>query len=400
MKIAGGAYHEICREPMRNEFFGSGLRAAIAISRAVESLELVTIATPEEETWINSLGKSFRFSARVKHRKNEIVFSYDTPLSPPILSPTGIDRVKLTANDETVLAFGMPEGGWSITGKSVIIDPQGASSIDHGVKWSGERSALVCNQLEVRTLAGATNSRDDAANSVRKKYGFDTVVVKCGGLGAVVYDGKAAPVKIGVYPTNSIYPIGSGDVFTSIFACCWGNKNMSAVESARHASLGAAVWVSQGPLQVVDKDGNIVNPDLLNEMSFRQTPRIYLAGPFFSIGQRWIINTFRNGLIDLGAEVLSPMHDVGFGVSSEVAHEDLKLISNANGLLAVLDDLDAGTLFEVGFAKAREIPIVAYASHCSDDDLTMVTGTEVSLCSDMSTAVYRAVWESTEPRLH
>ena len=233
----------------------------------------------------------------------------------------------------------MPEGGWSVTGKSVIIDPQGASSIDRGVKWSGERTALVCNQFEVRTLAGAANSRDEAANSVRKKYGFDTVVVKCGTLGAVVYDKNAAPVKIGVYPTNSVYPIGSGDVFTGIFACCWGNKNMSALESARHASLGTAVWVSQGPLQVVDKDGNIVNPDLLDETSFRQTPRIYLAGPFFSIGQRWIINTFRNGLIDLGAEVLSPMHDIGFGVSSEVAHEDLRLLSKADGVLAVLDDL-------------------------------------------------------------
>jgi len=105
-------------------------------------------------------------------------------------------------------------------------------------------------------------------------------------------------------------------------------------------------------------------------------------------------------LSDLGAEVLSPMHDVGFGVSSEVAREDLRLLSNADGVLAVLDDLDAGTLFEVGFAKARDIPVVAYASHYSEDDLTMVTGTEVSLCSDMSTAAYRAVWECTDPRPH
>ena len=391
MKIVGGAYRETCNEPRRDEFYGSGLRAAIAISRAMTCLEVITIASPEEQGLIQTLADAFSFTVSSGQRPHPVRFTYPTPLNAPTLSPKDLPRSKLAASDDTVLAFGMVDAVWSVTGTSVIIDPQGLVSLDSCADWTGKRTVLVANRSEVMAIGNVTGPAQSAAGAILEQYEFDAVVVKCGALGALVVEPEGVS-NIGVFPAPTNYPIGSGDVFSSVFAYCWGELQCPATESARRASLATAVWVSRGSLQVLEPSGKVVNPELLEEKTVSRAPTIYLAGPFFSVAQRWLVDTFREALSDLGAEVISPFHDVGFGPPHEVADADLEHLSAAHGVLAILDDLDPGTLFEVGYAKARGIPVVGFTSHFVDADLTMVVGTGVPVYQDLATAAYQAIW--------
>ncbi len=288
----------------------------------------------------------------------------------------------------------MVEADWSVTGSSVIIDPQGIGSLSSRVDWDGKRTALVANRSEILAIGGGSASAEAAAREVLNKHGFETVVVKCGALGAMVIEAKETR-KVGVFPVQPIYPIGSGDVFSGVFAYCWGELGLPATESARRASLATAVWVSRGALQVLGPSGKVVNPELLEERLVSNVPRIYLAGPFFSVAQRWLVETFREGLSDLGANVISPFHDVGFGPPREVAQADLEFLSASQGVLAILDGVDPGTLFEIGYARARGIPVVGFASQSLGHDLTMLIGTGIPIYEDISTAAYQAIWTAS-----
>jgi len=60
--------------------------------------------------------------------------------------------------------------------------------------------------------------------------------------------------------------------------------------------------------------------------------------------------------------------------------------------LAVVNGLDAGTLFEIGYAKSLGKKVVAFAQNVNSSDLTMLIGTDCEITSDFSTAVYKASW--------
>ena len=45
--------------------------------------------------------------------------------------------------------------------------------------------------------------------------------------------------------------------------------------------------------------------------------KVYLAGPFFSMGQRWLVDEARRCLGELGMDVFSPFHDIGPGAAHD-----------------------------------------------------------------------------------
>ena len=116
-----------------------------------------------------------------------------------------------------------------------------------------------------------------------------------------------------------------------------------------------------------------------------------MAGPFFSLGERWLVETARQGLLDLGAEVFSPLHDVGSG-GDEVAKKDLAALRRCKSMLALLDHGDRGTVYEAGFARAQGLDVVGFANDPTANSLKMLRGTGVKVYSDLSTAVYNSVW--------
>jgi nucleoside 2-deoxyribosyltransferase len=121
--------------------------------------------------------------------------------------------------------------------------------------------------------------------------------------------------------------------------------------------------------------------------------QIYLAGPFFNEGERWLIEELRDALSGMGIAVFSPLHDVGRGDTGKVVPADIAGIHASGVMLAVLHNFDPGTIFEAGFARALDKPVVVLANTSGGEALKMLRGSGCKLRSDIASAVYAVAWE-------
>ena len=78
--------------------------------------------------------------------------------------------------------------------------------------------------------------------------------------------------------------------------------------------------------------------------------------------------------------------------SAEIAQADLKGLRNCSKVLALLDGVDPGTIYEVGYARALGIPVVALAERVEPEHLTMIAGSGCDIVNDFTTAIYRILW--------
>ena len=315
-------------------------------------------------------------------------------MSNPTVDGPGAAAEALRVEGDAVLAFGMVEAGErSVDCSRLVVDPQrprDLSRLDLDPYGYGQL-ALVCNSNEIQALGGVADPVE-AAVAARARYGADVVVVKRGAVGATIV--TAGVTHVGPHPTMSVWPIGSGDVFAGAFAHCWGG-GADAVEAARAASAAAAWWCGTRamtvPAEILD-GGPPQHPEVAaDEMKVPPTPRVYLAGPFFDLPQRWLVERVRSSLVGLGAEVFSPYHDVGPG-GDEVAAADLEGLRDCGAVLALADGWDAGTLYECGWASRGHIPIIAFGANSSSEAAKMLVGDGAEMHSDLSTAVYRSIW--------
>jgi len=124
---------------------------------------------------------------------------------------------------------------------------------------------------------------------------------------------------------------------------------------------------------------------------------VYLAGPFFTLNQLWLVKQARTDLRSLGLEVFSPIHDVGGGSPEAVVQPDLAAIKGADILFAIVDGLDPGTVYEIGYARSQGKPVVVYSENETNEDLKMMIGDGCIMQSDYATAIYHTVWEAAKP---
>ena len=117
---------------------------------------------------------------------------------------------------------------------------------------------------------------------------------------------------------------------------------------------------------------------------------IYLAGPFFNMPQAWLVDEARLAFQGMGLKVFSPYHDIGIGPGAHVAPKDIDALEKSRAVSAILDGVDTGTVFEAGFARARNKPVVAFAQCTPEEPLKMISGTGCEVVSDFVSAIYRA----------
>ena len=84
------------------------------------------------------------------------------------------------------------------------------------------------------------------------------------------------------------------------------------------------------------------------------------------------------------------------GVASEVVLKDLEALNHSSIVLAVLDGLDSGTLFEIGYAVKMGIPVIGYVENESSESIKMLEGTNCILEKDLATAIYKCFWKIAE----
>ena len=393
MKVLGGSYWETCEVPEFDAVAGSGLRAAGAVA-AVATPTLHTAVDDALQVDVETVAGGLGVRLDCVERDQTVGFRYFTPISNPTIDGPGATAEALRVEGDAVLAFGMVESGErSVDCSTLVVDPQrprDLSRLDLG-RYRYDQLALVCNSNEIRALSGIADPVE-AAVAARARYGADVVVVKRGAVGATIV--TADVTHVGPYPTMSVWPIGSGDVFAGAFTHCWGGGG-DAVEAARAASAAAAWWcgteVMTVPAEILDGAAPRHPEVAPDELKVPSTPRVYLAGPFFDLPQRWLVERARHSLHGLGAEVFSPFHDVGPG-GDEVAAADLEGLRGCGAVLALADGWDAGTLYECGWASRGRIPIIAFGANPSSEAAKMLVGDGAEMHSDLSTAVYRSIW--------
>src|SRR6218665_132613 len=88
----------------------------------------------------------------------------------------------------------------------------------------------------------------------------------------------------------------------------------------------------------------------------------------------------------------SPYHDVGLGSAEDVVSVDLEAVERTDLVFAICDGLDSGTIYEIGFARALDKPVVVYCENEGEENLKMMAGSECCLVTDYVSAIYETLW--------
>lgn len=373
--VAGGVYRERCVWPEWRRTFGSAGRAASAIGPFVDVIEVLTPAPLEvfdeyrDEAALD--GVQLR-TAELDAPPPAIQFDYIHGLSIPLITPAPVVLTRspvFSAEAPLVIRFGMLEASARVAADICVYDPQSAFAPEpfaaNGSR--ARRLAIVGNRSEIATLGRDRDPVRAARNLLTE--GAEVVVVKSGSAGAVVVasDLLVIPARL----TQHVWPIGSGDVFAAAFATAWAVDGLKPDEAANFASYAVANYVETMSLPIPDGFRHEL-PD--RKAVTAKGGTVYLAGPFFSMPQRWLVDEARRALGELGMQVFSPFHDVGQGLAHEVAPADIAALKQCDCVFALLDGLDSGTLIEVGYARALGIPVYGFAQITPEEDLKMAVG--------------------------
>lgn len=397
--IVGGVYLEDCHWPSRSRLYGSGGRAAAAISQLVKPIRLHTYIGAREKETLQSLASNYGFSIETSEIPETVAFEYFHGLSVPVITPAHRKPTRpLNVTGDHVLRYGFIEGDAIVNGGTVVYDPQNVLNPElfttNGSR--ADRLAVILNRGEGALLSGKKNPLD-IVKSVAAAENADVVVLKMGALGAMVWEnGKTTMVPC--FKTDFVWPIGSGDVFAAVFFAQWAKMRRRAVEAAHRASYATALYCNTEALPISKKQLNAkkFRPITAKKSSSRGT--VYLAGPFFTISQRWLIEEVRTALRGMGLEIFSPFHNVGDGAAHDVAIKDIRGLEKSTAVFAIVDGLDSGTLFEVGYARAKGIPVIAFVQNESVDALKMIEGSGCVMERDLVSAIYKTVWAVLQAR--
>ncbi|HCE53646.1 MAG TPA: hypothetical protein DER05_01035 [Lutibacter sp.] len=396
LNIIGGSYIENCVDPFSSELYGSGLRASAALSNKGFKINFQSCICEKFKGLALLKSKTFGYSCNYTIIPQTVEFDYYHPLSVPISSFNQVSKICSIDNNREgdFLYYGMAESNAQINGNYVVYDPQNHINF----KDTGSTSkhlAVILNKNEALLLSkGGSDDLTTIGKNLLISENADVIVIKNGVHGALVFENHEI-FEIPVFYTNYVWPIGSGDIFSAVFAWKWIIEKESAFNAAFYASKNTAQYCLSKHLPVVlDPQGSLHPLEIKS-----RTKSIYLAGPFFSISERWLINELRNILINFGNKVFSPFHDVGIihsGYINEqatnIASKDLEGIIKCDTVLAVINGLDVGTFFEIGYAKSLNKKVVILAQDIKEKDLTMLIGTECEITDDFSTAIYKASW--------
>jgi hypothetical protein len=396
--VVGGAYEERCLRPQWHEVFGSAGRATSAIA-AFGGPGLVALhcyANPWSDD-ILAARCSFEGSALNSTQVAQICsFSYDHGLAIPRIETPPTKYPSILVQADTVIRFGMLEGDAIVHAGQAVYDPQSAitPAVFQANGSTADRLAVVLNDREATSMTGLVGAEaEELAQAVRTLNAATIVVIKLGPLGALVLD-ESGVTRIPAYASDNVWKIGSGDIFVAHFGLRWMYEGKSAQESAMLASLATSQFCDSTGFPTPSNFNCLAASPVAPSARFLagHQPMVYLAGPFFTLAQLWLIEQVKTNLLNFGLSVFSPYHDVGHGSADDVVELDLKGIRDCDILFAIGDGLDSGTIYEIGYARARDIPVIVYCENESSEDQKMMEGSGCILCTDYVSAIYKTLW--------
>lgn len=390
LTVIGGTYKERCVDPFWDELWGSALRGAAALSNFVSPIQLFSCIGENDLLYAEGQCSIFNIEPNYTVIESTVSFDYFHPLTKPLILNAPDNNLHFSdITSENILMYGQIEGKIKVKGKYVVYDPQSWISFKE-TKSEADHLALVLNRHEALHLSGMSEQTDlkEIGNYLCKTEGAEVVVIKNSTKGAIVIEGTESWI-IPLYETQSVWPIGSGDIFSAVFAFKWAVQKLPSNIAALEASRYTAHYCQTKsiPLPAVPLTFNEIMPS-------KSTKKVYLASPFFTTSERWLLEDIRSKLIEYGANVFSPLHDVGSFQSDPfiIASKDLEGLVDADTILAIGSGLDAGTMFEIGYARALNKKVVVLAQNVCKEDLVMLIGSNCEVTNDLSTAIYKSIW--------
>lgn len=398
--VVGGVYRELVPREGWNEYFGSAGRAAEALVELGSEVELHTFLDKGAAASLANRNRRRRYAIHSQEVERVATFAYMHELARPAISQPSDDHASFAIETKNAVVYGLFAGAATVDADYVVYDPQNAAAPrlfrDQGSK--ARHLAVVLNQFEAATLLRmpAETGLDVLVKEIAELEGAEVVIMKAGPVGAYVRT-ATEQTFVPSYQTSSVFKIGSGDIFVATFAQGWIELGMSAHEAADRASRATAFYVQERRPATADelkafKPEKVDVGEKMKSRSLGDRPKVYLAGPFFTMGQLWVIEEARRALSSLDIDVVSPFHLVGPGPAEDVVKADLELLDESELVLAIGDGMDPGTVFEVGYAKAQGKPVVFYAENEVGEDIKMFEGSDCYMVRHFPTAIYRTVW--------
>ncbi|WP_251359111.1 PfkB family carbohydrate kinase [Kangiella sp. TOML190] len=400
--VIGGAYKEYCTWPSYTSLQGSAGRAALCLTQIDSSLP-ITLHSRLAQKDENELRALFFGNANVSlsldNCDETVSFDYFHPLAEPKILPSPINEnlSGFTPNlpaSAVAVVFGMIDATPIVSASTVIYDPQNTYDPLLFSETGGiaEKLVYITNQNEIKIFGekkGVSHtSVEDMAKWLHSTESAEVVIVKCGQRGAYVYStnesGWALP-----YETDSVSPVGSGDSFVAAYTYYWHILGCSALKAAEKASVAAAHYVSTGVMNNVQ--GLEVFQQSLTPVKASKK-KVYLAGPFFTLSELWMINEAKYYIESFGMETFSPFHEIGIGTADEVVQKDIDAIKDCDVMYAIFNGTDPGTLFEIGYAISLNKPVIILAENPKAEELKMYDGSGCKIFGDFSSSIYRLSW--------
>ena len=377
MDIAGGLYRELCEMPHWNAVYGSGGRAAAALANGTREVRLHTYVAEAHA------GEADRLRARgveiiARPTGKAVVFAYFHPLSRPHLQPSADSLARqppLHVNADVVLRFGLVEGDAVIKARRAVFDPQTARR-SASFSANGSRAAdlaLVLNEGELRALAGQDDLQAAAAVALSREAA-SVLVLKQGVRGAQVFMADGSVAHIPAYQSLEVFKIGTGDVFSAVFAWEWGETGLPPAEAADRASRAVAAYAESRELPPPGRDGRApvgAGP-----------PRgvVLLLGRADSLGRRFVLEEARFGLSELGLEVNCP------GLSWTRTGD----VASPAAVLAIAEALSDAEISGLA-TKYPGLPFVVL----QQPQAAAAPKAGMTFTADFATALYKVAWAAS-----
>lgn len=384
MHIAGGLYHELCCIPEWDAMWGSGARAAAALSTLSPGSILHTYSENYYSESVSIL-KRLHVDVKISPRPTSIVFAYFHPLSNPHIEPQ-IDKITQQLSIEikgiAVLRFGFLEGDAIVTADRAVYDPQTwKNPAAFGANGStAQELAIVLNELELYSMT-SLKSLDAAAALLMDRDGASVIVVKRGIRGANVYERDGSVTTICAYRSAKVFKIGTGDVFSAVFAHYWAEKKIGPNEAAHIASRCVAAYCDgAGKLP-------IVIDDYLNYLpvKFSSVGSVLLLGSTSTLGKRYTIEEAKFSLTEFGFKVFNPTLDQ-------------QCFSKPSAILIIADGFDSqDTKTYIESAKVNETPIVVFLEGSTQVTDFLFRECPTTITDDFASAIYFVAWAASEP---
>ena len=374
MIVAGGIYSEVCVSPPSHSLFGSGGRAALALTGFTPHVELHAFqpARLADEVYPNF--EPFGVDVHLYPSADRVHFRYLHPLARPRISPIPLPTAgSVEVKGEAVLRFGCLEGDFRIKGETVVYDPQTAvaPAAFRANGSTADRLAIVLNRAELKA-ATASSEMSVAVQILREADGAEVVIVKAGPDGAYVYEAGVLVGHIPAYEASAIHKVGSGDTFSAAFAYYWMRGGRSALDSARFASLHTAEYVE-------------TRRPIFRAESLERQPKASSAATsaLVALGREgasaeWLLDEAMNGLWDLG--VTARVHEGAFPDAPHCLRDDEVLLL-----------LDPGQ-FAASIAEACTVLERRVVAYCEAPLGVDVSANTIDVKRELTAALYAVAW--------